>query len=122
MQARASLNYIRVAPRKARLVIDQIRGLPVSDALTLLRTTNKRVAPQIEKVLQSAVANAENTGRMDVDELVVSEAYVNEGPRLKRLRPAPMGRAHPYIHRLAHIVVVVDDGQQEEPEEQEEVA
>ena len=116
------MNYIRVAPRKARLVIDRIRGLPVSDALTLLRTTNKRVAPQIEKVLQSAVANAENTGRMDVDELVVREAYVNEGPRLKRLRPAPMGRAHRYIHRLAHIVVVVDDGQQEEPEQQEEVA
>ena len=116
------MNYIRVAPRKARLVVDQIRGLPVSDALTLLRTTNKRVAPQIEKVLQSAVANAENTGRMDVDELVVREAYVNEGPRLKRLRPAPMGRAHRYIHRLAHIVVVVDDGQQEEPEQQEEVA
>ena len=116
------MNYIRVAPRKARLVIDQIRGLPVSDALTLLRTTNKRVAPQIEKVLQSAVANAENSGRMDVDELVVSEAYVNEGPRLKRLRPAAMGRAHRYIHRLAHIVVVVDDGQQEEPQQQEKVA
>ena len=122
MQARASLNYIRVAPRKARLVADQIRGLRVSDALTLLRTTNKRVAPQIEKVLQSAVANAENNGQMDVDELVVSEAYVNEGPRLKRLRPAPMGRAHRYVHRLAHIVVVVDDGNEEEPEEQEEVA
>ena len=116
------MNYIRVAPRKARLVADQIRGLRVSDALTLLRTTNKRVAPQIEKVLQSAVANAENNGQMDVDELVVSEAYVNEGPRLKRLRPAPMGRAHRYVHRLAHIVVVVDDGNEEEPEEQEEVA
>ena len=122
MQARASLNYIRVAPRKARLVINQIRGLRVTDALTLLRTTNKRIAPQIEKVLQSAVANAENTGRMDVDELVVREAYVNEGPRLKRLRPAPMGRAHQYIHRLAHIILVVDDGRDEEPEQQEEVA
>ncbi len=122
MQARASLNYIRVAPRKARLVINQIRGLRVTDALTLLRTTNKRIAPQIEKVLQSAVANAENTGRMDVYELVVREAYVNEGPRLKRLRPAPMGRAHRYIHRLAHIILVVDDGRDEEPEQQEEVA
>ena len=116
------MNYIRVAPRKARLVINQIRGLRVTDALTLLRTTNKRIAPQIEKVLQSAVANAENTGRMDVDELVVREAYVNEGPRLKRLRPAPMGRAHRYIHRLAHIILVVDDGRDEEPEQQEEVA
>ena len=122
MQARASMKYLRVAPQKARLVVDQIRGLRVSDALSLLRTTNKRVAPQVEKVLQSAVANAENSGQMDVDELVVSEAYVNEGPRLKRLRPAPMGRAHRYVHKMAHIIVVLDDGQEPAPQGQEEVA
>ena len=116
------MKYLRVAPQKARLVVDQIRGLRVSDALSLLRTTNKRVAPQVEKVLQSAVANAENSGQMDVDELVVSEAYVNEGPRLKRLRPAPMGRAHRYVHKMAHIIVVLDDGQEPAPQGQEEFA
>jgi len=74
--------------------------------------TNKRVAPQVEKVLRSAVANAENTGEVDVDDLVVSGAYVNEGPRLRRLRPAPMGRAFRYLHRMAHIVVTVSDKNQ----------
>lgn len=110
MQATAKLNYIRMSPQKARLVVDLIRGRRVSDALTVLRMANKRAAPQVEKVLRSAVANAENTGQVDVDDLVVTAAYVNEGPRLKRLRPAPMGRAFRYLHRMAHIVVTVSDG------------
>jgi large subunit ribosomal protein L22 len=101
-----------VSPQKARLVVDLIRGRRVSDSLTILRMTNKRVAPQVEKVLRSAVANAENTGEVDVDDLVVSGAYVNEGPRLRRLRPAPMGRAFRYLHRMAHIVVTVSDKNQ----------
>jgi large subunit ribosomal protein L22 len=63
----------------------------------------------VEKVLRSAMANAENTSEVDVDDLVVSDAYVNEGPRLRRLRPAPMGRAFRYLHRMAHIVVTVSD-------------
>jgi large subunit ribosomal protein L22 len=109
MQATAKLNYIRMSPQKARLVVDLIRGRRVSDALTVLRMANKRAAPQVEKVLRSAVANAENTGQVDVDDLVVTAAYVNEGPRLKRLRPAPMGRAFRYFHRMAHIVVTVSD-------------
>ena len=72
------------------------------------------------KVLQSAVANAEEKGDVDVDELVVSEAYVNEGPRLKRIRPAPMGRAFRYFHRLSHIVITVSDGQDEAAIDDEE--
>ena len=109
MQATAKLSFVRVSPQKARLVVDLIRGRRVSDALTILRMTNKRVAPQVEKVLRSAMANAENTSEVDVDDLVVSDAYVNDGPRLRRLRPAPMGRAFRYLHRMAHIVVTVSD-------------
>lgn len=119
MQATAKMNYVRVSPQKARLVVDTIRGRRVEEALTILATTNKRVAPQIAKVLRSAIANAENIGDVDVDELVVSEAYVNEGPRMKRIRAAPMGRAYRYYHRLAHIVVTVDDGQAEEQDGEE---
>jgi large subunit ribosomal protein L22 len=74
----------------------------------------------VAKVLQSAVANAEDRGEVDVDDLVVSDAYVNEGPRLKRLRPAPMGRAFRYFHRMAHIVISVSDGQAEEGGDGEE--
>ena len=74
----------------------------------MLRSTNKRIAPSVEKVLQSAIANAQNLSEgVDVDKLYVSEAYVNEGPRMKRIRPAPMGRAYKYQRRLAHIVVKV---------------
>ena len=110
MQATAKLKFIRASPQKTRLVVDLIRGRGVSEALTILRMTNKRIAPQVEKVLRSAIANAENKGEVDVDELVVADAYVNEGPRIKRLRPAPMGRAFRYFHRMAHIVVTVSDG------------
>jgi large subunit ribosomal protein L22 len=75
-----------------------------------LRATNKRIAPTVEKVLKSAIANAQNRNEdVDVDELYVSEAYVNEGPRMKRVRPAPMGRAYRYQRRMAHIVIRVAD-------------
>jgi large subunit ribosomal protein L22 len=99
---------MRISPQKARLVIDLIRGLKVDHALNVLRAANKRVAPDIEKLLRSAVANAENRSNdVDVDKLVVAEAYVNEGPRQKRVRPAPMGRAYRYQRRTSHIVVKV---------------
>ena len=114
MQATARMRYTRVSPQKARLVVDTIRGRRVGDALTILATSNKRVAPQVAKVLRSAIANAENAGDVDVDDLVVAEAYVNEGPRMKRIRAAPMGRAYRYFHRLAHIIVTVGDGKFEE--------
>jgi large subunit ribosomal protein L22 len=112
MQARAEARYIHVSPQKARLVVDLIRGVKAGDAINILRTTNKRIAPTIEKVLRSAIANAENkTASVDVDKLYVSEAYVNDGPRMKRIRPAPMGRAYRYQRRISHIVVTVAEKQ-----------
>ena len=120
MTATAKMRYLRVSPQKARLVVDLIRGLPVEEALTTLKVTNKAIAPNLAKLLQSAVANAEDRGDVDVDELTVSEAYVDEGPRLKRLRPAPMGRAYRYLHRMSHITLRVSDGREEEVEEAEE--
>ncbi len=99
MEAKAEARYIRISPQKARLVIDLIRGQKAGAALNTLRATNKRIAPAVEKVLKSAIANAQN----------LDEAYVNEGPRMKRVRPAPMGRAYRYQRRLAHIVIRVAD-------------
>ena len=110
MQARAEARFIRVSAQKARLVVDLIRGQQAGRAITILQGTNKRIAPTVEKVLRSAIANAENrSDDVDVDSLYVTEAYVNEGPRLKRIRPAPMGRAYRYQRRLAHIVVAVGE-------------
>jgi large subunit ribosomal protein L22 len=106
MEARAEARYIRVSPQKARLVVDMIRGQKAGSAILTLQTVNKRIAPAVEKVLKSAIANARNTStEVDVDDLIVSEAYVNEGPRQKRVRPAPMGRAYRYQRRSAHIVI-----------------
>ncbi len=108
MEAKAEARYIRVSPQKARLVVNLIRGQKAGAAINTLRATNKRIAPSVEKVLQSAIANAQNRSEeLDVDKLVVSEAYVNEGPRQKRVRPAPMGRAFRYQRRSSHIVIKV---------------
>ena len=108
MEAKAEARYIRVSPQKARLVVDLIRGKQAGQAITTLQTTNKRIAPTVEKVLQSA--NAQNrSDDVDVDRLYVSEAYVHEGPRMKRIRPAPQGRAYRYQRRMAHIVVKVSE-------------
>jgi large subunit ribosomal protein L22 len=110
MQARAEARYLRMSPQKARLVIDLIRGQKAGEAIHILRATNKRASDSIEKVLRSAIANVENlNNNVDVDALVVTGAYVNEGPRMKRLRAAPMGRAYRYQRRMAHIVVEVGD-------------
>ena len=110
MEARAEARYVRISAQKARLVVDQIRGRNAGEAINILRATNKRIAPAVEKVLRSAIANAENrSADVDVDKLVVSEAYVNEGPRMKRVRPAPMGRAYRYQRRMAHIAITVSE-------------
>ena len=115
MEARAEARYVRTSPQKARLVVDMIRGQKAGHAINILRSTNKRIAPMVEKVLRSAIANAENRNNdVDVDQLVVTEAYVNEGPRMKRIRPAPMGRAYRYQRRMSHIIVMVGDKQIEE--------
>jgi large subunit ribosomal protein L22 len=111
MEARAEARYMRVSPQKVRLVVDLIRGRKAGDALNILRSTNKGIAPAVEKVLRSAIANAQNrAAEVDVDKLVVTEAYVNEGPRSKRVRPAPMGRAYRYQRRTSHIAVTVAEG------------
>ena len=110
MLARAEARYLRVSAQKARLVVDLIRGQKADDAINVLRVVNKRIAPAVEKVLQSAISNAKNkSSDVDVDDLYVSSAYVNEGPRMKRIRPAPMGRAYRYQRRMAHIIVELDE-------------
>jgi large subunit ribosomal protein L22 len=117
--AKAEARYVRVSPQKARLVVDMIRGQQAGDAISILNAVNKRVAPAVEKVLKSAIANAENLSTdVDVDRLYVSEAYVNEGPRQKRIRPAPMGRAFRYQRRTAHIVVKL--GERDKPTREKE--
>jgi len=108
MEVKAEARYMRISPQKARLVVNLIRGRKANDALVTLRSVNKRIAPAVEKVLHSAIANAQNLNEdVDVDNLIVSEAYVNEGPRQRRVRPAPMGRAYRYLRRSAHIIVKV---------------
>ena len=105
---RAEARYVRISPQKARLVIDLIRGQKAGSAIITLQTINKRIAPSVEKVLKSAIANARNNANdIDVDNLIISEAYVNEGPRQKRVRPAPMGRAYRYQRRSSHIVIAL---------------
>ena len=113
MEARAISRFVRQSPRKMRLVVDLIRGKSVGEAYALLQYSKKRAAESIDKTLRSAVANARNkadgAGAMvDVDELYVKEAYVNEGPRLKRWRAAAQGRAAPIEHPTSHVVIVVD--------------
>jgi large subunit ribosomal protein L22 len=112
----AKARYSRVSPQKARLVIDLIRGKRAEEALHTLRFTKKRVAKEIEKTLRSAIANAERKAEdagetLDVDELYVTTCYVNEGPRWKRMRPAPMGRGFRYQKRTSHIIVEVAEHQ-----------
>jgi large subunit ribosomal protein L22 len=107
-EARATAKYIRVSPQKARLVVDLIRGQNVGEAMNILRFTKKRVVGEVMKALHAAIANAEQKSEtLDVEDLVVTKAYVNEGPRAKRVRPAPQGRAYRYQRRTSHITVVV---------------
>ena len=110
MEAFATVRFINGSPQKIRLVIDLIRGKNVSDALNILQITKKRAAGQITKVLRSAMANAEQKEETsDLDQLRISKAYVNEGPRMKRTRPAPMGRAFRFQRRMSHISIYVSD-------------
>jgi large subunit ribosomal protein L22 len=104
--SKASGRFIRMSPQKARLVVDLIRGKDVNEALMTLKFTNKGATSEIEKVVRSAVANAsQKSETIDVDDLFVEKAFINEGPRLKRIRPAPMGRAYRYQRRTCHITV-----------------
>jgi large subunit ribosomal protein L22 len=109
MEARAEARYVRTSAQKARLVVDLIRGQKAGEAITILRTTNKRMAPVIEKVLRSAIANATQKDGFggDVERLFVNACYANQGPSQKRIRPAPMGRAFRVVKRTAHLTVQV---------------
>jgi large subunit ribosomal protein L22 len=110
MEATATLRFLKASPQKVRLVADLIRGKKVEEALGILRFTRKSSAKDLEKLLRSAVANAENSeGGVDTDDLVISRIYVNEGPREKRIQPAPMGRAYRIQKRKAHVTVHVSD-------------
>jgi large subunit ribosomal protein L22 len=112
MEARATAKFIRISAQKARLVADLIRGKNAGEAINILRFTKKRASRAIAKVLKSAISNAEQKSEhLDVDRLVVSKTFVSEGPRMKRIRPAPMGRAYRYQRRMSHITVVVGDGE-----------
>jgi large subunit ribosomal protein L22 len=112
MEFKAKARFIRVSPQKARLVLDLIKGRRVEDALTTLAFTKKRIAPDIEKLLRSALENAnylsgEKGFDVDVDRLYVKHAIANDGPRMKRIRPAPMGRAYRYQRRISHMEIVL---------------
>lgn len=109
MEARAILRFIRVSPRRVRLVVDQIRGKEVEKALDILKFTPKRSAAIVAKVLKSAIANAENTQSVDVDRLYVKRALVDEGGMWKRFMPRAMGKATRIRKRLSHITVVIDE-------------
>jgi large subunit ribosomal protein L22 len=106
MISKATSRFIKMSPQKARLVIDLIRGKNVNEALMTLKFTNKGSTKEIEKVVKSAVANAsQKSENVDVDDLFIERAFINEGPRLKRMRPAPMGRAYRIQRRTCHITV-----------------
>jgi large subunit ribosomal protein L22 len=110
MEARAINRYVGSSPRKMRLVVDLIRGKPVDDALTTLHFSPKHASKVVEKTLRSAVSNLQNkneSGRVDVETLYVREAYVDQGPTVKRMLPAPMGRAYRIRKRSNHITIVV---------------
>ena len=112
MEFRAESRFMRVSPQKARLVLDLIKGRRVEDALNTLAFTKKRVAATVEKLLRSALENAnylsaEKGLDVNVDSLYVKHAAANDGPRMKRIRPAPMGRAYRYVRRIAHIELVL---------------
>src|SRR5262245_24318799 len=111
MISKATSRFIKMSPQKARLVVDLIRGKHVNEALMTLKFTNKSATREIEKVVKSAVANAsQKDDAVDVDKLFVETAFINEGPRLKRIRPAPMGRAYRYQRRTCHITIELGEG------------
>ena len=109
MEVTAQLRYLQASPQKVRLVADQIRGVGVQEASNLLQLSKKAAARPLRKLLQSAIANAENRDdQLDVDRLYVKEIYVDGGPTLKRIRPQPMGRAFRILKRQSHVTIKLD--------------
>ncbi len=109
METAAKLKFVRISAQKARLVADQVRGMPVERALNLLRFSPKKAARIVKKVLESAIANAEHNEGADVDELKVKTIYVDEGPSQKRMMPRAKGRGNRILKRTSHITVAVAD-------------
>lgn len=109
METVAKLRNAKISAQKVRLVVDQIRGLPVEQAVDLLRFSNKKAAHIVGKILNSAIANAEHNEGSDIDELKVSTAFVDEGPTYKRIQPRAKGRANRILKRTSHISVAVSD-------------
>ena len=109
MEAKAVAKYVRIAPRKVRVVMDLIRGKNVAEAFAILKFTPKVGAEAIEKVLKSAVANAENNFDMNVDNLYVSSCFVDQGPTMKRIHPRSRGQAFKILKRSSHITVAVEE-------------
>ena len=109
MEVLAKHRYARISPQKARLIADQIRGQSVEQALSILTFSNKKGAGLVQKVLESAIANAEHNEGADIDELTVSKAFVDEGPTMKRIQARAKGRANRILKRSSHITVTVSD-------------
>lgn len=109
MEAKAIAKFIRLSPRKARMVVDLIRGKKLEEALAILRYTPNKATEAVTKVVKSAAANAEHNNEMDKDELIISQVYVDQGPTLKRFMPRAMGRADVMRRKTSHITVVVSD-------------
>ena len=108
-EVKATAKYIRIAPRKVRIVMNLVRGKSVADALAILKFTPKVGADAVEKVLRSAIANAENNFDMDVDRLFISSAIVDQGPTLKRIHPRSRGQAFKILKHTSHITVAVNE-------------
>jgi large subunit ribosomal protein L22 len=109
MQTCAKHRHAKISPQKCRLVADQVRGMPVEKALTLLTFSNKKAAVLVRKVLESAIANAEHNDGADIDELKVESIYIDQGPTMKRMRARAKGRGNRIIKRTSHITVTVAD-------------
>ncbi len=109
MEARATLRYARISPRKVKIVLDLIRNKPVGVAMGILKNTPKSASEYLEKLLASAIANAANNHNMDVNELYISECYATQGPTLKRVRPRAQGRAFRILKRTSHITLVLKE-------------
>lgn len=108
MRPHASANYVRISSRKVKLIIDLIRGKSVSEAQAILMHTPQAASPIVDKILKSAIANAENNLNMSRDNLVVAEVFANQGPTLKRMRPMAKGRAGRILKRTSHIKIILD--------------
>lgn len=113
METAAKLKFARISPQKCRLVADQVRGLPVEKALNILKFSPKKASGLMGKVLESAIANAEHNDGADIDELSVTQVYVDAGPVMKRIQPRAKGRANRILKRTSHITLMVGDGERD---------